>query len=187
MPDVASVGHKVPAEPLGRHGGGPAVTARAAALPIESSRRRPAHHQLRRRQHQLEVRSAGSADRRADARAGGERQRRRSAVDHGVRLRDPLHGQARGADPPLSRRGARRRDGGVLPAGRLRRESRRGVDRYAAARVSAVRSRRSPASRLGDRARGERQRHSRSWRSSTSGSAARSCGCPGSDRASSWR
>ena len=165
----------------------PAVAARTTALSIEPARRRPAHHQLRRRQHQLEVRSAGSADRRADARAGGEGQWRRPAVDHGVRLRDSLHGQARGADSPLPRRGARRRDGGVLSAGRLRRESRRGVDRYAAARVSALRPRRSPASRLGDRARGQRQRQGEAGGVQPAVTAARSCGCPGSDRASSWR
>ena len=85
-------------------------------------------------------------------------QRRRPAVDHGVGLRAALHGQARGADSPLPRRSPRRRDGGVLSAGRLRRQSRRRVDRYAVARLPAVRSRRPPASRLGDRARGERQR-----------------------------
>ena len=47
---------------------------------------------------------------------------------------------------------------GLLPAARLRREPRRGLDRHAAARVPAVPTRRSPASRLGDRAGGERQR-----------------------------
>ena len=62
------------------------------------------------------------------------------------------------AHRPLSRRGARRRDGRVLPALRLRRQPRRVVDRHHAARLPAVRSRRSPPSRLGDRARGERQR-----------------------------
>ena len=47
---------------------------------------------------------------------------------------------------------------GFYPLLRVRREPRRGLDRHAAARVPAVPSRRPPASRLGDRARGERQR-----------------------------
>ena len=62
------------------------------------------------------------------------------------------------ADRAVSRRGARRRDGRLLSAVRVRREPRRGLDRHAAARVPAVPARRSPASRLGDRAGGERQR-----------------------------
>ena len=66
-----------------------------------------------------------------------------------VRLRRALPRQARTADRALSRRSARRRDGRLLPAVRVRREPRRGVDRHAAARVPAVRPRRSPASRLG--------------------------------------
>ena len=74
------------------------------------------------------------------------------------RIRGAVSRQARKPDRALSRRGVRGRDGRLLPAARLRREPRRGLDRYAAARVPAVRSRRSPASRLGDRAGGERQR-----------------------------
>ena len=46
----------------------------------------------------------------------------------------------------------------LLSAVRVRRESRRRVDRYAAARVPAVRPRRSSAPGLGDRPGGERQR-----------------------------
>ena len=151
------------------------------------ARRRPSHHQLRRRQHQLEVRSAGSADRRADAGAGGERQRRRPAVDHGVRLRHALHGQARRADPPLSRRGARRRDGGVLSArARSARiaSPRRSIRRCTPFCRSITSITCIPTGR--SRSRPAPTAH-RSWRSSTSSSGARSCGCPGSDRDSSWR
>ena len=147
-------------EPLGRAGGGQArgAPARPAAISLEPARRRSAHHQLRRRQHQLEVRPGRSADRRAAARDGGEGERRRPALDHERRVRDPLSRQARAAHRAVSRRSARRRDGRLLPALRVRREPRRRVDRYAAPRVSAVPARRSPAPRLGDRARRERER-----------------------------
>ena len=82
-------------------------------------------------------------------------------------LRRPVSRQARTADRALPRRGARRRDGRLLPAVRVRREPRRRVDRHAAARVPAVRPRRSSASGLGDRAGGQRQRPGRSSTSST--------------------
>ena len=59
--------------------------ARAAALPFEPARRGSPHHELRRRQHELEVRPARSADRRAAARDGGQGQRRRPRVDRHVR------------------------------------------------------------------------------------------------------
>ena len=144
------------------------AAARAAALPVEPARRRPAHHQLRRRQHQLEVRPARSADRRAGARDGGEGQRRRSAVDRHVRA-SPCCISTSSNSLIARYRGEAHEDEMValLPAVRVRREPRRRVDRHAAARVPAVRPRRSPASRLGDRAGGERQRRSRSSRSST--------------------
>ena len=103
------------------------------------------------------------------------------------RLRAALSRQARSADRALSRRGARRRDGRLLPAVRVRREPRRRVDRHAAACVPAVRrtsitctptgrsrSRRAPTAR-------------RSSRSSTRSTAATSSGCRGSGPASSWR
>ena len=75
--------NEIPQESLGRRGGRRAggASARAPALPLESARRRSAHHELWRRQHQLEVRSARSADRRAAACDGGEGQRRRPAID----------------------------------------------------------------------------------------------------------
>ena len=150
---------QVSEEPLGRPRSRQTdLTARPAALPLEPARRGSPHHQFRRRQHELEVRAAGSADREAVARDGGEGQRRRSAIDRLERLRRAVSRQARGAARPLPRRGARGRDGRLLSAVRVRREPRRGVDRHGAARVPAVSARRSPASRLGDRARGERQR-----------------------------
>ena len=88
----------------------------------------------------------------------GQGQRRRPGLDRRRRLRAASARCARGAGGPLSRRGARRRDGRAVSVVRVRREQRAGVDRYAAARVSAVRARRSPPSGLGDRARGQRQR-----------------------------
>ena len=66
--------------------------------------------------------AARSADRRAGARAGGEGQRRRSAIDRHFRLCHPVSRQARTADRALSRRSARRRDGRLLSAVRVRRE-----------------------------------------------------------------
>ena len=161
--------------------------AGAAPLSLESARRGPAHHELRRRQHELEVRSARSADRRATARDGGEGQRRRPAIDGDLRLRRAVSGQARTSDRALSRRSVRGRDGRALSAVRVRREPRGRVDRHAASRVSAVRSRRSPASGLGDRPGGERQRRSEAGGVQQEVRPARSSGCRGSARDSSWR
>ena len=113
MPDTASISTRYLQnlwdEARSRAAGDAA--ARTAPLPVESARRRSAHHELRRRQYELEVHAAGSADRRAGPRAGGEGQRRRSAIDRHVRLRHAVSGQARTADRALPRRSARRRDG----------------------------------------------------------------------------
>ena len=171
VPDDDRDRHEVPATTSGTSARPRALageSARAAALPIEPARRRSAHHQLRRRQHQLEVRAARSADRRAACacmavKGSGGDLRSIGAIG----LRPPVSRQARSADRALPRRSARRRDGRLLPAVRVRREPRRRVDRHAAARVPAVRARRSPASRLGDRAGGERQRRAEARRSST--------------------
>ena len=103
-----------------------------------------------------------------------------------VRVRRAVSGQARTADRALPRRSARRRDGRLLSAVRVRRESRRRVDRYAAARVPAVRPRRSSAPRLGDRAGGERQRRPEARRVQRAIRPAASSGCRGSAPASSW-
>ena len=150
----------VPEGSLGRAGSRQArgAPARPAAISLEPARRGSAHHELRRRQHQLEVRPRRSADGGAAARDGGEGQRRRPALDQELGLRDPLSRQARAAHRALSRRRARRRDGRLLPALRVRREPRRRVDRHAAPRLPAVPARRSSAPRLGDRARRERER-----------------------------
>src|SRR4029453_19239891 len=59
-------------------GGRPAA---AAAISIEPARRRFADHQLRRREPQREIRSAGPVGRRNDAGAGREGQRGRSRID----------------------------------------------------------------------------------------------------------
>ena len=96
------------------------------------------------------------------------------------RLRHPVSRQARIADRALSRRGARRRDGRVLPALRLRREPRGRVDRHAAPRVPAVSARRSPAPGLGDRARRQRQRQREAGGVQRSATAAASSGSRGS-------
>jgi rhamnulokinase len=91
-------------EPLGRPRSRPPriAAARAAALSLESPRRRPADHQLRRRQHQLEVRSPRSAHGCANPRDGGQRQRRRSALDRHVGVRGAVPGQAGGVDQAVS-------------------------------------------------------------------------------------
>ena len=128
------------------------------SLSIESSRRGSADHELRRRQHELEIRAGRSADRRTGPRDGGEGERRRPPVDHERGVRDAVPRQARAADRPLPRRSVRRRNGRLLSVVRLRREPRRRVDRHAAACVSSIRPRRSSASRLGHRARRERER-----------------------------
>jgi len=52
---------------------------------VESARKRSAHHQFRRRQHQLEIPAPRSADRRSDSHLAGQGQRRRPALDHGRR------------------------------------------------------------------------------------------------------
>ena len=70
----------------------------------------------------------------------------------------PVSRQARAADRPLPRRSARRRDGRVLSAVRVRREPGGRLDRHAAARLPAVRPCRPPASRLVHRPGRERQR-----------------------------
>ncbi len=161
--------------------------ARAAALSLQPARRRSSHHEFWRRQHQLEVRSDRSGQRQGGARAGGQGQRRRPAVDQDVRLCRPLHGQARGAHRSLPRRSARRRDGRVLPALRLRRQPRRVVDRHARCTrfcrtttsitcIPTGRSRWPPAPTARRRS-----------RSSTRSTAARSSGCRGSGPGSSWR
>ena len=62
------------------------------------------------------------------------------------------------------------------PLARLRREPRRGVDRYAAACVPAVRPRRSSSSRLGDRACRQRQRQGKARRVQRAVRPARSLG-----------
>ena len=62
------------------------------------------------------------------------------------------------AQERVQRRAARRRDGRVLSAVRVRNEQRAGIDRHAASRVPAVQARRSPAPRLGDRYRRQRER-----------------------------
>ena len=135
-----------------------AQAAGSAALSIEPARRRPADHQLRRRQHELEVRSAGPAHRPAAAGDGGEGQRRRSAVDRRRRVRHALSRQARTISSPAIAAKRTKTRWSALSALRVRREPRRGVDRHAAARVPAVPARRSPAPGLGDCAGGERQR-----------------------------
>ena len=95
---------------------------------------------------------------------GGEGERRRSALDRHHRVRGAVSRQARGVGSALSRRGARGRDGGLLSAVRVRRKPRGRVDRHGASCVPAVSARRSPASRLGDRAGGERERQGKARR-----------------------
>ena len=68
--------------------------ARPAALPLEPARRRPAHHQFRRRQHLGQGGGDRSADRRADEGALGQGLRRRHRLDEARRLRHALSGQA---------------------------------------------------------------------------------------------
>ena len=75
-----------------------------------------------------------------------------------VRFRDALSRQARTSDRRYRGEAYEDEMVGVLSALRLRREPRRRVDRHAAPCVPAVRPCRSPASGLGDRAGGERQR-----------------------------
>ena len=151
---------ELPSRPLGRAGIGAVRRrpARAAPLSLEPARRRPAHHQLRRRQHEREVRDPRPRHRRAGPRAGGQGQRRRPRHDDERRVRAPGPGAAAAAARHLQGRGARRRDGGALPALQRRQPRRGAVDRHAAPRLPAVRPRRSPAPRLGHRAGGERQR-----------------------------
>ncbi len=136
----------------------------APTIPLEPARRRSSHHELRRWQHQLEIHAAGSADGCAGAGDGGEGQWRRLAIDPRRRVCRVVSRQTRGVDPTLSRRSARRRDGGVVPAVRVWRPARRCLDRYAPPCVSAVRSRRPSASGLGDRAGRQRQRRQASRR-----------------------
>jgi len=66
-------------------------SARPPALSLQSPRRRPSHHQLRRRQHQLQVRHDRPLHRQAAA-SSPSRLRRRHRLNQRNRLRDPLYG-----------------------------------------------------------------------------------------------
>ena len=68
----------------------PPSTIPATALPLQSARRRPAHHQFRRRQHLGQARGDRSADRRADPSPLGQGLRRRHRLDEARRLLDAL-------------------------------------------------------------------------------------------------
>ena len=79
--------HVLPQESLGRARSCDtrAEPARPAALSLESARRGSPHHEFRRRQYQLEIRAAGSADRTAAAGHG-----RRAAAATCARSRPPV-------------------------------------------------------------------------------------------------
>ena len=158
-----------------------------ASLSLQSPRGGPAHHELRRRQYELEDRSAGSVYGSAGPRARRERQRRRSWLDHRRGVRAALSRQAGTAESALPRRSLRRRDGGILSARRIRPEPGRRVDRYAAPRVSARAARRPSASRTGRSRWPHRRTANRSSRNSIAGSAGASSGCRGSGPGSSSR
>src|SRR4029079_19126540 len=131
---IFNPGNVPAAEPLGgaRRGRARRQSPRAAALPVEPARRGPPHHQLRRRQHQLEVRSPRSADRRITPGDGSEGQWRGPAVDYRIRLRPAVSRPARLARHALSRRSARRRDGRAVSAVRVRRQHRGGAQHHPA-------------------------------------------------------
>ncbi len=84
----------------------------------------------------------------------------------------------------LSRREIRGRNGAVLSAVGIRRESGSRLHRHRSARIPSLRPCRPSASRLGDRAGGQRQWQSGSSRNSTGSSAERSFGFLGSVQAS---
>ena len=169
-------------EPLGRCPRRRPLRAGAAPLSLEPSRRRQAHHQLRRRQHLAKLTETDPLTRRDGRGAVGEGLGRRSRLDQARRLRDALHGQAQRDEGPLSRRRARGRDGGAAAARDLQPQSARRLDRHAAARLPALPARRPRAPRRGDRHRRIEEFAPADARTSM---ATRSAGCRGSGPASS--
>ena len=106
---------------MGRPGGGrPGVaTARTAAVSLEPARRRPAHHQLRRRQHELEIRPAGS---RSPASRSVSWRSRAAAATCARWARPALRScisTSSSGHRAVSRRGVRGRDGRAVPAVRF--------------------------------------------------------------------
>ena len=81
----------------------------------------------------------GPADRRDGRGAVGQGLGRRQRLDQARRLLDALHGQAARAEEALSRRRARRRDGGLPAALHLQPQPARRLDRHAAACLRAAR------------------------------------------------
>ena len=153
--------------------------------PVQPARRRPAQHQLRRRQHLRQ----GHRDRPGHRAAG------RAAVGQGLRRR-PRHadraGPGRAAAGPAARagrrlpgRGPRGRDGRrvrLLPA---RQGRRRAVDRHRDARAGRRRARRPPAPRLRHRA-GHRRRRRGADRASASATGWSGCRGGGPASSSAW-
>ena len=118
--------------------------SRAPALPFEPARRRPAHHELRRRQHQLEVHAAGPLTgqpaRVLAVKGSGGDLRSIGSAGFAVLYLDKLEqliGRYRGE--------AHEDEMVAFYPLRVRREPRRRVNRHAAARLPAVRPCRSPA------------------------------------------
>ena len=130
--------------------------ARPAALPLEPARKRPAHHQFRRRQHLGQDRRRRSADRRDGQGAVGEGLGRRHRLDEARRLLDALSRQAHRARKGLSRPRARGRDGRAFQPLHVQPQPARDLDRHAAARLRPARPRRPRPRRRGDRDRRER-------------------------------
>ena len=113
--------------------------ARAAALPLEPARRRQARSPI--------TAAATPRPRSTETRSAHRRGVevlwvKGSGGDLGSMKLDGFatlyHGQARGAEGPLPRRRARGRDGRLSAALHLQPQSARGLDRHAAARLSAL-------------------------------------------------
>ena len=138
----------------------PRFAGRSARLPLEPARRRPAHHQHRRRQHLVEARPKRPAHRRAGRGAVGQGLGRRPAHEQARELLLAVPGQAaRPADSVYAAHApsaapktpAEDAHGRPVPALHLQPQPARVVDRHAAARLRPGRARRSHAPERGHR------------------------------------